>query len=66
MNYQRRPQIVNAQPMSEDSFLLESQSHRIDGARKMGYRPGFKVVDGEAVSWMEREEFLKEFVEVSG
>lgn len=64
-SYTRLAKIVTAEPMTEDAFLLADQKHRIDGARRMGYRPGFKVIDGESVFWVERDEFLRNYVEAT-
>ena len=66
MRYRRLEKNVDAEPMNAFDFLRLLPNAKIDGGRKSDHRNGYKMVDGEAVSWMEREEFLKEFVEVSG
>jgi len=51
--------------MTEDAFLFESQSHRIDGARRIGYRPGWVIRDGGVEVWLPDDEFQRNYVEIA-
>ena len=63
--YRRIEKIVVAVPMTEYDFLMADEKHYINGARKVGYRPGYKVTDGKSMSWVSADDFKKEYVEVA-
>jgi len=62
--FRRVEKIVEAKATMEDSFLLESQSNHINGARRIGYRPGWVIRDGGVEVWLPDDEFQRNYVEV--
>lgn len=50
--------------MRADSFLMKHPQGLIDGTRRNDVRWGFEVTDRGKVTWVSREDFDKEFVEV--
>ena len=64
MRFKRLPKIVEAEIQSANDFLLENPRATIDGGRRSDPRAGFKITDGDgAVSWVEKSQFEKDFVE---
>lgn len=52
--YRSVPKIVHAEPLSGVDFLMEDRSRTINNGSKIADpRPGFKIVDGVSVSWMD-------------
>lgn len=50
--------------MRGDSFLLKHRQAVINGSRQIDVRPGYEISDRGKVTWMSREEFEQDFVEV--
>lgn len=63
--FKRIEKIVEAEPMTAFDFLFAYPKGTINGGRASSSLPGFRVVDGAAVTWIERAEFLENYVEVS-
>jgi hypothetical protein len=65
MKYRRLPKTVEAEPMAAFDFLLLHDKWLIDGGRKADYRAGYKINCDGAISWLPKDQFEKEFVEVN-
>ena len=64
-SFKRIEKIVQAEPSTEYDFLMENECHTMNGARRAGYRRGFKIDDGRgALIWVADEEFKRDYIEI--
>jgi hypothetical protein len=64
-SFKRIEKIVQAEPSIEYYFLMENERHTINGARRAGYRAGFKINDGSGLLiWISAEEFERDYVAI--
>ena len=66
MKFRRLPEVVEAEIESATDFLRGGETRLIGGSRRSDPRVGYRITDDTgAVSWMPKDEFEKNFVEVT-